>query len=280
MLTSLQEQVPKPGSTPASSPNYFANSEVAARYVSSRPFFQGEVVERIRRVTGVQRFRRALDVGCGSGQSSVALASLADHVIAIDPSESMLEHAPRHPRITYQLGFAEQLNFSAADFDLVSVGSALHWFDQDRFFAQCRNVMAPDGVLAVYNDHFTAHMQQTVACKRWMRTRFAKRFRAPRRGMRDMDEPKAARYELSVTHRSSFDHPVPFSREEFITYLLTRSNTLAAIQSGKETHQSVVDWLDHELTPILPDGLTGSFIFKCNLWLMQIKAASNTAPRA
>lgn len=281
MLTPLEELVAKPD-LPASAPNYFANSEVAARYVLSRPFFQDEVVERIRRVTGVRRFRRALDVGCGSGQSSVALASIADHVMAIDPSENMLDHAPRHPRITYQLGVAEQLNFSAGEFDLVSVGSALHWFDQNSFFAQCRNVMAPDGVLAVYNDHFTAHMQQTVACKRWMRTRFAKRFRAPRRGMRDMDEPKAAGYELSVTHRSSFDHSVPFSREEFISYLLTRSNTLAAIHSGKETHQSIVNWLDSELTPILPDGLTGSFIFKCNLWLMQVKGVAfcNDEPHA
>jgi predicted methyltransferase MtxX (methanogen marker protein 4) len=62
---------------------------------------------------------------------------------------------------------------------------------------------------------------------------------------------------------------VPFSRAEFIAYLLTRSNTLAAIHSGRESHESIVDWLEEELSPIVPDGITGSFIFKCNLWFLR-----------
>jgi ubiquinone/menaquinone biosynthesis C-methylase UbiE len=260
-------------SLPNAMPNYFADSDVAARYAKVRPFFHDEVVERLCRFTGVSHFRRALDVGCGSGQSSIALAAIADHVIAIDASQSMLNHARVSPRISYQLGCAEQLDFSAGEFDLVSVGSALHWFDQDRFFAQCRNVLAPAGVLAVYNDHFTAHMQDVSACKRWMRTRFAKRYPAFRRGMRDMDEFKAAECGFEVAQCSSFNHLVGFSREEFIAYLLTSSNTLAAIRTAKETYESSVAWLDSELTPILPNGITGWFIFKCNIWLMRLGEA-------
>ena len=73
--------------------------------------------------------------------------------------------------------------------------------------------------------------------------------------------------------RSSFNHLVPFSREEFIAYLLTLSNTLAAIHfRKKETHLSIVDWLDAELTSMIPDGVIGSFIFKCNLWLLRVAA--------
>ncbi|PSH03792.1 MAG: hypothetical protein CXZ00_10605 [Acidobacteria bacterium] len=263
----------EPHLLPTMLPNYFASSEVAARYMKVRPFFHDEVAKRLCLLTGVSRFQRALDVGCGSGQSSIALASIADHVIAVDASENMLSYAPSSPQITYQVGFAERLNFRAREFDLISVGSALHWFDQDRFFAQCRKLLTPGGVLAIYNDHFTAHMQGVVACKRWMRTRFAKRYRAPRRGMRDVNELKAAEHEIETALRSSFSHLVPFSREEFIAYLLTRSNTLAAIHSGRETHDSIVNWLENELTSILPDGLMGSFIFKCNMWLMRLSGS-------
>jgi SAM-dependent methyltransferase len=181
----------------------------------------------------------------------------------------MLDHATSHPRICYQLGFAEQLDFEAGMFDLISAGSALHWFDQERFYVECQRVLSAAGLLAVYNDHFTAHMEGSVACKRWMRTRFAKRFPPPRRGMRDMDEEKASEFGFKVAHRSSFSHPVPFSRAELIGYLLTRSNTLAALARGKETQAGLIDWLDRELTPIVPDGVTGSFIFKCNLWVMR-----------
>ncbi|SRR6266702_293734 len=255
-------------------PNYFTDTEVAARYTKVRPFFHQGVIKRLSEFTGTTHHRRALDVGCGSGQSSIALASVADHVIAIDASQEMLSHAPARSNINYQLGFAEELNFAVDEFDLISVGSALHWFDQHRFFSQCAQVLVPSGVLLIYNDHFTAHLQGVVECKRWMRTRFAKRFPPPRRGMRDLSEQIAAQCGFEVAHRASFSHLVAFSRPEFISYLLTRSNTLAAIHSGKEAHLSMLEWLDKQLAPIVPDGVIGSFIFKCNMWVMRKATAA------
>ena len=181
---------------PAAHANYFNSAEVAARYARVRPFFHAEVAERLRDFAGVERFGRALDVGCGSGQSALALAAVAGQVIAVDASQSMLNQAPAHPNVCYRLGFAEELiaelDPEAGKFDLVSAGSALHWFDQERFYAQCHEVLAEAGLLAIYNDHFTTHMEGSVACKRWMRTRFAKRFPPPRRGMRDIDLLRAA----------------------------------------------------------------------------------------
>jgi ubiquinone/menaquinone biosynthesis C-methylase UbiE len=143
----------KPHLPSAALPNYFTSAEVAARYTEVRPFFHDEAVERLRKFAGVARFQRALDVGCGTGQSSIALAAVADQVAAIDPSEGMLKHASLRPNIAYQLGVAERLDFGAGEFDLVSAGSALHWFDQDRFFAQCQKVLAPAGLLAVHRPY-------------------------------------------------------------------------------------------------------------------------------
>ncbi len=223
----------------------------------------------IRSFSGLSRFSRALDVGCGTGQSTVALAEIADLVIGVDLSQEMLDHAQPRPNLRYQLGAAEQLVFDDGEFDLVSVGSALHWFDQSRFFAQCHRVLSATGLLAVYNDHFTTHMEGVTPFSLWMRTRFAKRYPAPVRGMRDMDEGKAVEAGLQVAHRSSFSHVVPFSHNELIAYLMTKSNTLAAIHGGKEAATAVSHWLSEELSPFLPRGATGSFIFKCNFWLLR-----------
>lgn len=250
-------------------PNYFSSAEVAARYSRVRPFFHAEVAERLRGLAGVERFGKVLDVGCGSGQSSIALAAIAAQVTAIDPSQEMLNQAPPRPNIRYQLGVAEQLDFAAGEFDLVSAGCALHWFDQERFYAQCRAVLPESGLLAVYNDHFTTHMQDSPGCRHWMRTRFAKQFPPPRRGMRDIDERKATESGFAIAHRGWFNHLVRFSREELIAYLLTRSNTLAVLSRGDQTQRSVLDWLDRELAPIVPDGAIGAFLFKCNFWLMR-----------
>ena len=253
--------------------NYFNTAEVAARYARARPFFHAEVAERLRQFAAVPRFGPVLDVGCGSGHSALALAAVAARVIAIDPSPCMLDQAPAHPRISYRLGCAEQLPVDlspeAGPFDLISAGSALHWFDQERFYAGCRELLAQSGLLVVYNHHFTAHMEGSVACKRWMRTRFAKRFPPPRRGLRDIDLPRAAACGFALAHHSSFSHGVRFSREGLIAYLLTRSNTLAVLARAEQTEAAVVEWLDRELAPIVPDGETGSFIFKCNLWVLR-----------
>lgn len=261
---------------PPPHPNYFNSAEIAARYTQVRPYYHAEVAERLRTFAGVERFGRVLDVGCGSGQSSIALAGIAGQVIAIDPSPSMLGAAQVHPRVLYQPGLAEELDFAAGAFDLISAGSALHWFDQERFYGQCRRVLSPGGLLAIYNDHFTAHMEGSVACKRWMRTRFAKRYPPPLRGMRDIDEHRAAECGFRVVHRDSFSHLVSFSRQEFIAYLLTRSNTLAALAQGREMESTMIDWLECELAPIVPDRTAGSFIFKCNLWLMRAAGTVNS----
>src|ERR1039458_2669811 len=100
-------------SLPATPANYFDNAEVAARYASVRPFFHAEVAERLRGFAGVERFGRVLDVGCGSGQSAIALAAIAGQVTAIDASQSMLDHAPARPNIRYRLGLAGQPRLEA-----------------------------------------------------------------------------------------------------------------------------------------------------------------------
>jgi hypothetical protein len=50
---------------------------------------------------------------------------------------------------------------------------------------------------------------------------------------------------------------------------MTGSNLLDAMNSGRETPDSAMQWLDQELTELLPAEERGHFLFKCNLWLLQ-----------
>lgn len=255
-----------------SQPNYFADREVAARYERVRPFYHREVVGEIARLSGVSRFRCALDVGCGTGMSSVALAEIADEVVAVDSSAEMLEQARARvddlqSKVRYQLGSAERLEFPDGEFDLITVGAALHWFDAERFYSECRRVLAPGGVLAIYNDHFTAHMKGDESFKRWVRTRFLKRYRRPARRMTDFDVGIAVLKGFRVEHEYSFQRMESFTREEFAAYLLTHTNTLSVIEAGRESFEEANTWLQAELAPYMC-GAAREFIFKCNVWLL------------
>ena len=74
---------------------------VAAHYAAYRPPLHQRILKRVLANAG--SLSDALDVGCGTGCSSVALAEFCERVFAIDPSLSMLDAATPHDAITYLL---------------------------------------------------------------------------------------------------------------------------------------------------------------------------------
>ncbi len=50
--------------------------------------------------------------------------------------------------VDYRVAPAENSGIESETIDLIMVAQALHWFDLDRFYAEARRVLKPDGVLA------------------------------------------------------------------------------------------------------------------------------------
>lgn len=92
----------------------------------------------------------AVDCATGNGQAAVLLAEHFDEVLAVDGSEAQLQRASPHPRVRYQRALAESLPVPDRSVALVAVAQAVHWFDFARFHAECRRVLKPSGVLAVW----------------------------------------------------------------------------------------------------------------------------------
>ena len=72
----------------------------------------------------------ALDVACGTGQSTLALKAVASQVVGTDTSREMLDRAPREADVQYVEASAEDLPFADGFFRLVTVALALHWFER------------------------------------------------------------------------------------------------------------------------------------------------------
>lgn len=104
------------------------------------------------RLTGV---RRALDVGCGPGQFTIALAESFPEVevVGVDLAPTMIElardHAARSPardRLHFQVADAAALPFDDASFDVVlSSGSIKHWPDPMAGVREMFRVLVPGG---------------------------------------------------------------------------------------------------------------------------------------
>ena len=94
-----------------------------------------------------------LDLGCGTGRYSNALADYYDAAVtAIDPSEKMLAEARRKAsaRVRCECSSGESLPLRKASMDMVFISMAFHHFDNpDRAVAECRRVLRPDGCVCL-----------------------------------------------------------------------------------------------------------------------------------
>jgi demethylmenaquinone methyltransferase/2-methoxy-6-polyprenyl-1,4-benzoquinol methylase len=94
---------------------------------------------------------RVLDVACGTGTSSYALARAGATVVALDFSPGMIEEGRRrHPSIEFVEGDAEKLPFGDDEFDAVTVSFGLRNVEHPKMaLAEMYRVLKPGGRLVV-----------------------------------------------------------------------------------------------------------------------------------
>ncbi len=73
-----------------------------------------------------------------------------ENVYASDISENQLAQATQLPNIHYSVERAESTRFQDNQFDLITVGQAVHWFDFDAFNKEVHRVAKNDAILCVW----------------------------------------------------------------------------------------------------------------------------------
>lgn len=123
---------------------------VAAAYLTSQVHAQGADLGRA--ADTLAGCARVLDVGCGAGHLSFAVAPRVGTIVACDLSAGMLAavvaEAQRRglANLETRQGTAESLPFDDASFDAVCTRfSAHHWADWKRGLAEMRRVLKPGG---------------------------------------------------------------------------------------------------------------------------------------
>lgn len=120
----------------------------AAAYADARPQYPDALFEWLATLTAGHDI--AWDCGTGNGQAALGLTAYYQQVIATDPSHEQIGNAFPHERVTYRVAPAEMPEIEPHSADLVTVAQAVHWFDRPMFYAQVKQVLKPDGVIAVW----------------------------------------------------------------------------------------------------------------------------------
>lgn len=194
-----------------------------------------------------------------SGISSAALSGLAARLVGADPALSMLKRAAPMPAVCYVAASAERLPFAANTFDLIAVGSALHWFDRGPFLAETGRIARDDAWLVVHNHWFTERMQDQPGLTDWLHDTYLRRYPTPPRDRswrppQDLDSWRHVGWER-------YEHDDELTLDEFVTYLTTQSNLQVVIEQGTETEAQLRSWLLAELQPFFDRSSAGRFVF-------------------
>jgi ubiquinone/menaquinone biosynthesis C-methylase UbiE len=250
--------------------NFFAFKSAAERYAAGRPFFHPFIINRIKELPAFEKhIGRALDVGCGTGLSAIALKEIAGRVIGIDAAPSMLAQAPRDARIEYVLARAERLPFPGREFELLTLSQVCHWLDREKFFAEAHRVLRPDGWLVIYDAYFSAAEVDSSDFQTWHRESYLKKYPSPARSWFALSaqDAEAAGFQLHKTERLPYS--ISFTLEQLIDYLLTQSNIIAAVEDGAEEIDDVRRWLTESLKPFFAARDEASFPFSIPVWYLR-----------
>lgn len=123
-------------------------------YTQSLTHSSGESLKVLEEWTARGRYKRAVDVGTGTGFTAFAVAPYTDDIVAADITPAML-HETRSladqrgiTNLSYALAAAEDLPFADSSLDLLTCRIAAHHFqDLGKAVSEWRRVLAPKAVL-------------------------------------------------------------------------------------------------------------------------------------
>lgn len=128
----------------------------ALYYAHGRPPYSRSLVPTLAAEVGLDGSGRLLDIGCGPGVLTIALADHVAEAIGLDPDAAMLAEGARRAdhagisTIRWVQARAEELpTLGLGTFQLVTFGQSFHWTDRERVAEVVYELLQPGGALAL-----------------------------------------------------------------------------------------------------------------------------------
>ncbi|WP_088042719.1 class I SAM-dependent methyltransferase [Bacillus sp. EAC] len=133
--------------------NFTGKAEVYSKY---RPIYPKKFIDYLLATNDLNEESNVVDIGSGTGILSRQLLEVGMKVIAIEPNNDMrstAEHSLKHYSGFQSIeATAEHSTLNDNSIDLITVAQAFHWFDKEKFKAECQRILKKDSkVLLVWN---------------------------------------------------------------------------------------------------------------------------------
>jgi SAM-dependent methyltransferase len=194
-------------------------------------------------------FPKALDVGCGAGVSTQALAGFADFTIGMEPVAGML---PKRPG--YFAGAAEAIPVRTNSIDLITAAGSLNYADLTLFFPEAARVLRTPGLLVVYDFEPGQSFRDSSTLDDWFGA-FVARYPWPPQEGRELNPEILSDLAagLRLEHQQRFEIAIPLARAFYLQYMLTETNVAFAMRSGV-AREDIRSWCTKTLDEFWEDG--------------------------
>lgn len=128
--------------------------KVGKSYHVGRKDYPKKLIEDIIKISGINKDSLILDVGCGTGKSTIPFAKMKSKIIGIDISKNMLKIArifsTKNKNISYEKISFEKFASPKSSFDLILFGTAIHWLDPKIVYKKTGNLLKKDGYIVLF----------------------------------------------------------------------------------------------------------------------------------
>ncbi|MEF2967453.1 class I SAM-dependent methyltransferase [Paenibacillus sp. M1] len=99
-----------------------------------------------------------MDLGCGTGLSTLVWRDRAERVIGVEPNDDMrsiaeakLRALPGSGHTSFVPGYSNQLNAADESVDIITCSQSFHWMEPVSTLEEARRVLKPGGIFAAYD---------------------------------------------------------------------------------------------------------------------------------
>ncbi len=123
-------------------------------YAELRPPYPAEFFSTVAEKLGFSGRDALIDLGTGPGLLALGFARYVGRITGVDPEPAMLAvarqaAAARRQDFSLIEGTAETLPDGIGQFDVITIGRALHWMDRDTMAALLPRLVTPQGAIVV-----------------------------------------------------------------------------------------------------------------------------------
>ncbi|MFK8163954.1 MAG: methyltransferase domain-containing protein [Lewinella sp.] len=127
------------------------DQEAARHYAAYRPPLHAAILAL--GLKDEERFGQALDVGCGTGNSTHALRAWCPNVIGTDPSMAMIERTKALPGVSFRHQPGEDIDagLDGTTFDLITFAGSLFYLHNPVVLTSLKGLLVPGATVIVYD---------------------------------------------------------------------------------------------------------------------------------